>query len=206
MNRCLQEADIPKWVTKRNTTLIQKGTTPNNYRPITCLPMMWKILTAQIREEIYDLPTSSRLFTRGTESMPWNRATLHWSTHLQREQDEMEKSSYSLDWLQKGIWYGLTKLDNKLSSNVQDIRWSHKLHLISWENHENLESGIDIRRKKLGVSKDPNRYISRRCTIIITICNSEDATYSVNHRKRSITKSIWTISNCLQKMRKYWKL
>ena len=30
-----------------------KGTTPNNYRPITCLPMMWKILTAQIREEIY---------------------------------------------------------------------------------------------------------------------------------------------------------
>ena len=26
-----------------------KGTAPNNYRPIMCLPMMWKILTAQIR-------------------------------------------------------------------------------------------------------------------------------------------------------------
>ena len=25
---------------------------PNNYRPITCLPIMWKLLTAQIREEI----------------------------------------------------------------------------------------------------------------------------------------------------------
>ena len=25
---------------------------PNNYRPIICLPLQWKILTAQIREEI----------------------------------------------------------------------------------------------------------------------------------------------------------
>ena len=25
-----------------------------NYRPITCLPLMWKILTGMITEEIYD--------------------------------------------------------------------------------------------------------------------------------------------------------
>ena len=56
MNRCLQDAQVPDWMTEGNTTLIQKdlskGTAPNNYRPITCLPMMWKILTAQIREKI----------------------------------------------------------------------------------------------------------------------------------------------------------
>ena len=50
------------------TTLIQKdslkGTTPNNYRHITCLPLIWKIQTIQIREEIYDLLTSSRLFSK----------------------------------------------------------------------------------------------------------------------------------------------
>ena len=43
-------------MTKGKTTLIQKdplkGTAPSNYRPITCLPMMWKILTAKIREKI----------------------------------------------------------------------------------------------------------------------------------------------------------
>ena len=42
------------WMAKGKTTLIQKdpskGTAPNNYRPVTCLPIMWKILTAQIRE------------------------------------------------------------------------------------------------------------------------------------------------------------
>ena len=38
-----------------------------------------------------------------------------------------EKSSYGLDRLQKGIWYGSTKLDNKLSQNVQNITRNHKL-------------------------------------------------------------------------------
>ncbi len=30
-----------------------KRTIPSNYRPITCLRTMWKILAAQIREGIY---------------------------------------------------------------------------------------------------------------------------------------------------------
>ena len=66
MNRCLQGAQVPEWMTKGKTTLIQKdpskGTAPNNYRLITCLPMMWKILTAQIREKIYYFLTSRGLF------------------------------------------------------------------------------------------------------------------------------------------------
>ena len=68
MNRCLQEANVPKWMTKGKTPLIHKdllkGTAPNNYRPIMCLPIMWKILIAQIREEIYDLLTSCGLFLK----------------------------------------------------------------------------------------------------------------------------------------------
>ena len=66
MNRCLQDAHVPEWMTKKKTALIQKdpskGTAPNNYRPITCLLMMWKILTAQIREKIYYSLTSRGLF------------------------------------------------------------------------------------------------------------------------------------------------
>ena len=66
MNRCLQNAQVPAWMTKGKTTLIQKdpskGTATNNYRRITCLPMMWKILTAQIMKEIYYSLTSRGLF------------------------------------------------------------------------------------------------------------------------------------------------
>ena len=49
-------------MTKEKTSWIQKdpskGTVPNNYGPITCLPMMRKISTAEIREEIYYSLTS----------------------------------------------------------------------------------------------------------------------------------------------------
>ena len=37
-------------------------TAPNNFRPITCLPMTWKILMPQIREEIYYSLISCWLF------------------------------------------------------------------------------------------------------------------------------------------------
>ena len=66
MDRCLQGEQVPDWMNKGKTTLIQKdpskGTAPNNYKPITCQPTMWKILTAQIREKIYYTLTSRRLF------------------------------------------------------------------------------------------------------------------------------------------------
>ena len=65
---------------------------------------------------------------------------------LNKSKTRRKKTSYGLDWLQKDIWYGAAKLDNKLSQNVQNITWSHKVHR---ENYENLESWIDSRRKKI---------------------------------------------------------
>ena len=59
-------AQVPDWMIKGKTTLIEKdpskGTATNNYRPITCLLMMWKILTAQIMEKICYSLTSRGLF------------------------------------------------------------------------------------------------------------------------------------------------
>ena len=95
-----------------------------------------------------------------------SRITLHRSTHPKWERDKTEKSSYSLDWLQEGIWYAPTKLDITLSQNVQNITWRHKLHRT---DHEHLESGADSRRKKHTWNKDPKRHLPRRCTIIIFI-------------------------------------
>ena len=162
-----------------------KETAPNKYRPITCLPMMWKILTAQIREKIYYSLTSCGLFP--DERMPQkiqrhSRITLHRSTHPKWEQDMTEWSSYWLDKLQKGIWYGPTKLDNTQSQNVQNTTWSHKLHR---KDHENLESGADSRREKHSWNKDPKRHFPRRCTITLTIHNSHDANKPHTQKMRS---------------------
>ena len=51
--KCLEETDILEYRTKKERQFWfkktpQKGTIPNNYRPIKYLPMIWKILTSQI--------------------------------------------------------------------------------------------------------------------------------------------------------------
>ena len=53
-------------------------------------------------------------------------------------------------WIDYKKAYGHTKLDNKLSQNVQNIRLSHNLYR---KNHENLEREIDRRGKSLSETK-----------------------------------------------------
>ena len=50
--------EVPAWMVKGKTVLIQKdrakGKAVSNYRPITCLPLMWKMLTGIFADKIYD--------------------------------------------------------------------------------------------------------------------------------------------------------
>ena len=90
MNRCLQGAHVPKWITKGKTTKDpSKGTVPNYYRPITSLPMMWEILTAQKREKIYYSLTSRGLFPdeqKGCHKGSRDTAELLWiAQHIPKE-------------------------------------------------------------------------------------------------------------------------
>ena len=57
LNETLKEGTPPEWMTTGRTVLIpkdpRKGNVPSNYRPITCLPIMYKVLTAIISASIY---------------------------------------------------------------------------------------------------------------------------------------------------------
>ena len=48
--------EIPTWMRYGRTVLCQKdpakGNSVENFRPITCLPLMWKLLTGTISEDI----------------------------------------------------------------------------------------------------------------------------------------------------------
>ena len=48
---------MPDWLTHGRTILCQKdrtkGNAVDNYRPISCLPLMWKLLTGIISEHLY---------------------------------------------------------------------------------------------------------------------------------------------------------
>ena len=53
---CLDSGLVPDWLTKGR--IVQKdkatGNIASNYRPITCLPLVWKLLTGILEDEIYD--------------------------------------------------------------------------------------------------------------------------------------------------------
>ena len=176
MNRCLQGAHIPEWMTKRKTTLIQKdpskGTATNNYRPITYVPKMRKKLTAQIKEEIYYSIISRGLFSE--HQKVWRKGArstaelLYIDQHILNESNIGRKNLAMAGINYKKVMISPAKLDNKLPQNVQNIKWSHKLYR---ENRKNLKRGIDCSRKKLSWSKEPKRYFSTRCTITVTIHN-----------------------------------
>ena len=60
---CLHPEKTPYWLTKGTTTLIYKKgleTEPSNYRPITCLPTTYKLLTLILAEKIYQHLTDHR--------------------------------------------------------------------------------------------------------------------------------------------------
>ena len=53
---CMVVGDVPAWITNGKTTLMQtdteKGNTANSYCSITCLPLMWKLLTGVLVEKV----------------------------------------------------------------------------------------------------------------------------------------------------------
>ena len=57
LKECLDSGFVPSWLTRGRTSLPQKdkskGNVASNYRPITCLPLMWKLLTGVIADQIY---------------------------------------------------------------------------------------------------------------------------------------------------------
>ena len=105
MKKCLQTAHVPEWMTKGRTTLIQKdlskGTVPNNYKPIICLPMMWKILITQIREEIYYSLTSRGLFPDEQKGCKGTRGTpelLYIDQHILNE-SKTRRKNLAMAWI-----------------------------------------------------------------------------------------------------------
>ena len=119
-NRSLQGAYVSEW----KTTLIQKDplnvTNPNTCRLFNLLIDDAENINSPNEGRDLLLANKLRIVPCSTERMPqriqihW-RVTLHRSAHPKQEQDQAEKSSYGLVWLQQGIWYGSTKQDYKLT-------------------------------------------------------------------------------------------
>ena len=151
---------------------------PNNYRPITCLPMRWKILTAQIKEAIYFSRTSCRWFLeeqKGCCKGSGGTADLFYiDQHILNESKTRRKN------------LPMAGIDYKTAYYMFPQSWiinCLKMYKISDEVINFIEKTMKTWKveltaggEKLSWSEDPRRYISRRCTITITIHNCDDVT------------------------------
>ena len=58
LNRCLQENNVPSWMVTGKTLLcakeLEKGNAVASFRPITCLLLLWKLLTGILVEELFE--------------------------------------------------------------------------------------------------------------------------------------------------------
>ena len=56
LKQCLDSGFVPSWLTRGRTSLLLKkseGNVASDYGPITCLPLMWKLLIGVIADQMY---------------------------------------------------------------------------------------------------------------------------------------------------------
>ncbi len=70
LGEVMNNGDPPEWMTTGRTVLIpkdtRKGNIPSNYRPITCLPIIYKVMTSMISESVYEHLTRNNM-------IPWEQ-------------------------------------------------------------------------------------------------------------------------------------
>ena len=150
----------------------KKGTAPNNYRSIICLPMMWKILTAQIWEEIYYSLTNHGLFPdeqKGCRKGSSGTAELLYINQHILNKSKTRRKNLAMAWI-----------DYKKSYDMVPHSWiinSLKMYKISHEVINFIEKTMKTWRMELTTgSKDQKTYLPRRCSVTLTINNYHVAT------------------------------
>ena len=113
---------------------------------------MWKILTVQIRENIYYSLTSRGLFLdEQKECCKGSRGTtelLYIDQHLLNE-SKTRRKNIAIAWIECKKGYDMVP-QNRIIHCLKLYEISHEVINFIEKDHANLGSGADSRRKKLG--------------------------------------------------------
>jgi hypothetical protein len=94
LQACIDTNTTPKSMTEGRTVLIMKdaskGPVPSNFRPITCLPIMYKILTGIVADKIYEHLDNNKYIP--TEQKGCHRRTQGCKDHLLLDKSITENS------------------------------------------------------------------------------------------------------------------
>lgn len=83
LQKILEQGSPPEWMVKGRTVLIlkdpAKGNVASNFRPITCLPIVWKVMTSVLSDRIYT-------HLEGQSVMPWEQKGCQRRTRATKDQ------------------------------------------------------------------------------------------------------------------------
>ena len=132
-------------------------TAPNNYRPITCLPMMWKILTAQIREEIYYSLTRRELFRdeeKGCRKGPRGTAELLYSDQHTLNENKNGRKNLAMAWIDYKKAYDMVP-QSWIINCLKMYKISHEIINFIEKNMKNWRVELTAGGEKPGWNIDP---------------------------------------------------
>ena len=165
-----------------------KGTAPNNYRLITCLPMMWKISTARIREEIHYSFTSHGLFPeeqKGCRKRSRGTAELFYIVEHILNESKTRRKNLAIAWIDYKKAYDMVleswiinclkryKISNEVINFIEKTMKTWRVELTTGGTYISRRITITV-----SVAMTPLKHILRKCT----------AGYKqINRKKRPIT-------------------
>lgn len=107
---CVCQGNIPEWIVTGRTVLMQKypakGSHASNYRPEACLPMMWKLLTGIMGEQLHQHLYRNGLLVDEAEGLknPRNKGPIACRQNsLEELPKEANKLINGLDRLEEGF-------------------------------------------------------------------------------------------------------
>lgn len=162
MASCLQKGNVPTWMTSGRTVLIMKdqnkGAVPGNYRPITCLPIMWKTMTSVLANEVYEHLEDKNII--GEEQMGCRRNKRGTKDHLVLDKVILRdckgrKTNLSMTWIDYAKAYDMVphswiietlKIAGVAENTVQIVENSMKMWNTSLECNGEQLGKVNIKR------------------------------------------------------------
>ena len=100
----------------------EKGKTASNYRPITCPPLVWKLLTGVIAEEGYGFLDTNLLSPQGCRGKSRETNDLLFIDKMIMSEVKMRKRNLLIVWMDYEKAYDMVPslVDNRLFGNSRN--------------------------------------------------------------------------------------
>ena len=177
LNLCLETGETPAWMTKGRTVLIQKdrskGTVASNYRPITCLPLVWKLLTGIVANEVYSFLEGHNLLPeeqKGCRRNSKGTADLLFIDKMILKEVKSRKKNLAMGWVDYRKAYDMLP-HSWIIECLVNLGINEKVQNLLKESMKKWKVELTCGKQELGEVNIKRGIFQGGCLITATICN-----------------------------------